>query len=146
MKHKSTRGSGFMSKRYIKKWKVEYVFSDGKIYRGFLNTFADNEKDFPKELHGSFCAWCDEKGCHGYFVLDGQTEQEAIENGQYVMTSGVRRKPVSVDYDNPLAVAFRIGAENILLNNEVIRDFQFPRFDARIEDCLKTDGTYVTSY
>ena len=135
-----------MSKRYIKKWEVEYVFSDGKIYRGFLNTFADNEEDFPKELHGSFCAWCDEKGCHGYFVLDGQTEQEAIENGQYVMTSGVCRKPVSVDYDNPLAVAFRIGAENILLNNEVIRDFQFPRFDARIEDCLKTDGTYVTSY
>lgn len=130
-------------KRYMKKWWIEHTFEDGKIFRGWLNTTADKKEDFPEVLHGTFCAWRDEIGFHGHFVLDGQTEQEAIEKFQYVCSAGVLPKPVPIGTYNAQS---REGAEAIWINNQVIDGYQFPRFDARIEDCLKLESTYIDSY
>ena len=129
--------------RYMKKWWIEYNFEDGKIFRGWLNTISDKKEDFPNELHGVFCAWRDDVGLHGYFVLDGQTEEEAIAKGQYVVSAGVLPKQCSVDYRN---IKSRAEADAILNNCRPIEGYQFPRFDARIEDCLKLDKTYIDTY
>ncbi len=131
-----------MAAKYMKKWWIEHIFPDGKIFRGWLNTTADNKNDFPDKLHGTLCAWRDEVGFHGYFVLDGQTEEEAKEKMQYLYSAGVLPKPLPVHYGS----LCRATAENILINNKVIEDYQFPRFDARIEDCVKPESTYITSY
>lgn len=129
--------------KYMKKWWIEHTFEDGKIFRGWLNTTTDRKEDFPDVLHGTFCAWRDEKGFHGHFVLDGQTEQEAKEKSQYVFSAGVLPKPLPVNFCNTYS---REGADAILENNRPIEGYQFPRFDARIEDCLKLESTYIDSY
>lgn len=128
--------------RFIKKWWLEYEFPDGKIFRGWINTTANSKTAFPDEIRGRFCAWRDAVGFHGHFVLDGQTEEEAIAKGQYVVSAGVLPKPVPVHCDS----LSRASAERILENNTVIEGYQFSRFDARLEECVKPENTYIDSY
>lgn len=130
-------------KRYIKKWWLETTLPDGKIFKGWINTTAESVAAFPDMLYGTFCAWKDEEGLHGHFLLDGQKETAIKENGQYVVLSGIFNEPIPLQVERPPMSSYE--AEMILNSIRPINCL-FERFDRRLESCIVLSKTYIDSY
>ncbi len=130
-------------KRYAKKWWLETALPNGKVFKGWITTMAENVADFPDMLYGTFCAWKDEEGLHGHFLLDGQSEAAVKENRQYVVMSGIFNEPIPQQVDRP--PMSRYEADMIL---ESIRPVNclFERFDRRLENCIVLSKTYIETY
>ena len=130
---------------FMKKWWLEHTFQvDGHRvqFRGWINTVAKRKEDFPDMLYGSFWARkdpaLDGDGMSGRFRLDGRESDE----GNYVFGSVY---PVYLEdgirFDGACG---RENADLILRANEPL--VSYPKFEARIEDCIKKDGTYIDEY
>lgn len=127
---------------FMKKWWLEHEFQvDGhKVqFRGWINITAERKKDFPEMVYGTFWARqdpaLDGDGMRGMFRLDGEESDE----GNYVFGSVY---PVYLEgglvFDG---VRNRETADMILRANEPIA--AYPKFEARIEDCVDLGGTYI---
>lgn len=127
---------------FMKKWWLEHTFQvDGHRveFRGWINTTAERKEDFPEMVYGTFWARqnpaLDGDGMRGMFLLDGEKSDE----GNYVFGSVY---PVYLEdgivFDGS---GSRENADRILQANEPLA--AYPRFEARIEDCVKIDGTYI---
>ena len=129
----------------MKKWWLEHEFRvDGhKVqFRGWINTTAERKEDFPDMIYGSFWARqgpaLDGDGMSGRFHLDGEESDE----GNYVFGSVY---PVyRADSVRLNGVRDRKTADLILMANEPLASY--PKFEARIEDCVKIDGTYIVEF
>lgn len=128
-------------KRFMKKWWLEFTMPDGREWSGFFNTFAENREDFPETIKGSFFSFRGEGrlgfGSYGLFILDGQTEEEAQENEQYVY-GDMRPKPYYAKAHN-MAEAQRVFDSIQPLSS-------WERVERRIEDCFVPEKTYVMAY
>ena len=129
----------------MKKWWLEHEFRvDGHKgqFRGWINTTAERKEDFPDMIYGSFWARqgpaLDGDGMSGRFHLDGEESDE----GNYVFGSVY---PVYLaDSVRLNGVRDRKTADLILMANEPLASY--PKFEARIEDCVKIDGTYIVEF
>ena len=129
----------------MKKWWLEHEFRvDGhKVqFRGWINTTAERKEDFPDMIYGSFWARqgpaLDGDGMSGRFHLDGEESDE----GNYVFGSVY---PVYLaDSVRLNGVRDRKTADLILMANEPLASY--PKFEARIEYCVKIDGTYIVEF
>ena len=129
----------------MKKWWLDHEFRvDGhKVqFRGWINTTAERKEDFPDMIYGSFWARqgpaLDGDGMSGRFHLDGEESDE----GNYVFGSVY---PVYLaDSVRLNGVRDRKTADLILMANEPLASY--PKFEARIEDCVKIDGTYIVEF
>lgn len=127
---------------FMKKWWLEHTFQvDGHRvqFRGWINTTAERKEDFPDMIYGSFWArqdpTLDSDGMSGRFRLDGDESDE----GNYVFGSVY---PVYLEDGLVFGgVRHRETADMILRANEPIA--AYPKFEARIEDCVDLDGTYI---
>ena len=93
-------------------------------------------------IYGSFWARqgpaLDGDGMSGRFHLDGEESDE----GNYVFGSVY---PVYLaDSVRLNGVRDRKTADLILMANEPLASY--PKFEARIEDCVKIDGTYIVEF
>ena len=104
-------------------------------FRGWINTIAERKEDFPEMIKGSFWAQKNsgERGMHGYFHLDDGSE------GKYNFVCGAVY-PIYLK-EGICGVLNREDAEKIVHANEPLEGY--PRFDARIEDCINLDLTYI---
>ena len=73
----------------MKQWWIEHKLHDGNIWKGWINTYAENRDNFPSILKGMYWVEKIEQGWRGYFWLDNQTEVDAINNRQFVITGGI---------------------------------------------------------
>lgn len=129
----------------MKKWWLEHTFlveSRRVEFRGWINTTAQRKEDFPDMLYGTFWASknpeTDGDGMRGCFRLDG----DASDEGNFVFGSVY---PVYLEdgivFDGGCG---RENADRIIQANEPLE--AFPKFEARIEDCVKTEYTYIDEY
>lgn len=117
---------------YRKKWWLEYNFPDGCQFRGWINTDALSEDDFPETITGTFWACRDkETGQHGYFDLG------LGEDGNWVLGSVYLPEFNIGEYEMPNPEVM----ERALRTLQPVKSFE--RFDTRIEDCLVPEKTYV---
>ena len=127
---------------FMKKWWLEHEFLvEGQRveFHGWINTTAERKEDFPDMLYGTFWASknpeTDGDGMRGMFHLDGD---ESEEDG-YVFGSVY-----------PVYLLDGFSIDKILDRETADRLVQatspmeaFPRFEARIEDCVDKDYTYI---
>lgn len=122
---------------YMKKWWLEHIFTgkDGKKYkfRGWITTNALHKEDFPETLEGTF--WVSkvkENGISskGIIYTDGYFDIGFGEKGNFVISDGV-----FPFYDN-------IESHEQILET-MKRALEYDRLEARIEDCLVLDKTYI---
>lgn len=130
---------------FIKKWWLEHEFlvkGQRVKFCGWINTTAERKEDFPDMLYGTFWASknpeTDGVGMRGRFHLDG----DESDNDGYVYGSVY---PVSLlDGLSSLEMLDRETAARLLLATSPME--AFPRFEARIEDCVDEDSTYITMF
>lgn len=135
---------------FMKKWWLEHIFQDEEgrnvEFRGWINTIAERKEDFPDTISGTFWASKDpetngyyngEVAMNGHFDIDGSTNKD----DQFVFGSVY---PIYLVEGLNLDGNFRAGAERIIEAQKPVE--QYHRFEARIEDCLKLDGTYIIEY
>ena len=127
--------------KYMKKWWLEtpiIVEGNLKIFKGWINTTSDSEEAFPGILHGRFWAEKTEAGLRGRFILDGQTEDEAVEKNQFVVLAGIYN-PDRLFQGAPQSTA----EAELLLGWLAPIDCCFDRFERRLEECIVPGKTYV---
>ena len=128
---------------FIKKWWINHTFKDKNgndlEFRGWINTVALDERDFPDMLEGTFWAKSDETTIqNGEQMMEGYFDIGFGEDGNYVLGNVY---PVylesGIDYNN----LSRSNTNSILSANEPLSPF--PYFEAKIEDCLDLEMTYI---
>lgn len=128
---------------FMKKWWLKHTFKDKNgndlEFRGWINTVALDERDFPDMLEGTFWAKSDETTIYnGKQMMDGHFDIGFGEDENYVfgnvypvyLASGINYNDLS-----------RSNANSILLANEPLPTF--PYFATKIEDCLDLEMTYI---
>ena len=80
-----------MGRAMMKQWWLEHKLPDGNIWKGWINTYANDTVDFPLTLEGKYWVEKVTKGWRGYFWLATQTEAEAMQCQQFVITGGIWR-------------------------------------------------------
>lgn len=126
---------------YMKKWWLNHTFQisgHNVEFRGWINTMAARKEDFPEMIYGTFWAKKDPEGVWGRFVLDDKS------NGSDNFVFGQV-------YPTYLAEGIRYGGvrnmcdtERIIQSAEPLK--QFPKFEARIEECVDLGSTYIVKY
>lgn len=128
---------------FIKKWWLKHTFKDKNgndlEFRGWINTVALDERDFPDMLEGIFWAKSDETTIYnGEQMMEGYFDIGFGEDENYVLGHVY---PVylesGIDYNN----ISRSNVDSILSANEPL--LTFPYFEAKIENCLDLEMTYI---
>ena len=124
---------------FMKKWWLEHTFKDSKgrnlQFRGWINTKAISEEDFPEQIEGNFWVSKCEKDSKGTYRINGHFDIGFGEQDNYVFGSVYPIENINYSELN------REKAMSILKALEPL-DY-FDKFEARIEDCLKLNSTYV---
>lgn len=126
----------------MKQWWLEHKLPDGNIWKGWVNTYADNMVDFPLTLDGTYWVEKIQQGWHGYFWLVTQTEQEAIQRQQFVITGGIWRPEKEFKGAN---LQDYVTVQKIMEYNMNIADkySTLERFYGNLEKDIKKDKTSI---
>lgn len=131
-----------MGRAMMKQWWLEHKLPDGNIWKGWVNTYADNMVDFPLTLDGTYWVEKIPKGWRGYFWLDTQTEAEAMQCRQFVITGGIWRPEKEFKGANLQDYA---TVQKIMEYNMNIADkySTLERFYGNLEKDIKLDKTSI---
>lgn len=106
-----------------------------------INTTKYNRYDFPDLLYGTFWVEKTEEGFHGSFILDGQSEEDALREGQFVYMMGI------YNTEDPFARPPQSTAEaDAILKSLEPLNCCFARFERHLEDCIVLGKTYIAEY
>lgn len=132
---------------YMKKWWLEHKFlnEEGKVieFKGWINTIALSKEDFPEVLQGTF--WASKVPENGYYKgnigMKGRFDIGFGEENNYIIGSCYPSYLLDdIDFQNNPT---REKAELILKSNKPLP--RFPYFQAKIEDCLIPEKSYITA-
>lgn len=130
--------------RYMKKWWIEKILDpkENIIFKGWINTVHSKKEDIPEMITGTMYAYKNDIGLYGRFELDNPNLSEN-KDSNYVIGSAY--KVTNLDHIDPEYRRYnREIIQSILDSTKPLKTF--PRFDARLEDCIILEKTYVTEF
>ena len=142
---------------YMRKYHLEYELPDKHICKCFINISADKKEDLPalEDIKGSF--WMEKltAGWIGKFELDNDLPADICSyrskhydssfNNSIVFTGLYRPEAGCPKYQGPFN---EVLARQIYEYNQPIdlRGISLPRFEGRLEDCIKSEETHFFEY
>ena len=135
---------------YTKKWWLEKTFKDNEgrevQFRGWINTHALDERDFPDTLEGTFwleaCHDPNDRKIYGEACFSGCFDFGFGEDNNFVFGNVY---PIYLEKGVNWNSQTRAGAENTLRANNAVDSMTWNRVEGKIEDCLVPSKTYIAT-
>lgn len=137
---------------FNRKFHLNYTLSDGNVWRGFINVYADTREELhnKEDIKGFFLVSKTDKGLHGEFYLDTDVVDRRKNPNPYAWEHSITNAVITIGIYKPEIMpinpsnltqkeAYDIYRSTLDISNDYAT---VNELKARLEDCVINEETH----